>query len=165
MSDVDVPDLDLFPQHYPELSTVRFSAGLEVGAVPPRAVGGVVAGARRHRAQSWPACRADAGHEAAAVGVSAAIPAACSCASLAANGAGRPAAARTWHLVARSGDGPYVPAMASVILAKRIAAGSGPPAGAMPCFGLFTLGEFEAEISDLDITCWLDGTEATRREP
>ncbi len=32
MSDVDVPDLELLPQNYPELSTARFCAGLEVGA-------------------------------------------------------------------------------------------------------------------------------------
>jgi hypothetical protein len=46
--------------------------------------------------------------------------------------------------------------MPTVILAKHIVAGSGPRPGAMPCFGLFTLGAFEAEVSDLDITCWLE---------
>ena len=45
--------------------------------------------------------------------------------------------------------------MASVILAKRLIAGEGPPAGARPCFGLFTLDEFEVEVADLDITCSL----------
>ena len=55
-------------------------------------------------------------------------------------------------LVARSGDGPYVPAIASVILAKRLVAGSGPQPGAQPCFALFTPADFAAEVSDLDIT-------------
>ena len=30
MSNCDIPDLDLLPQHYPDLETVRFKAGLEV---------------------------------------------------------------------------------------------------------------------------------------
>jgi hypothetical protein len=64
--------------------------------------------------------------------------------------------ASTWTLVARGGDGPYVPAMASVILAKRLVAGEGPPPGATPCFGLFPLADFEAEVADLDITCMLE---------
>jgi hypothetical protein len=69
-----------------------------------------------------------------------------------------------WHLVARSGHGPYVPAIASVILAKRLAAGRGPEpgpgAGAMPCLGLFSLSEFEAEVADLDIACTSEITAA-----
>jgi hypothetical protein len=44
-----------------------------------------------------------------------------------------------------------VPTIASVILAKRLAAGMGPPPGAQPCFGLFALSQFEAEVADLDI--------------
>jgi hypothetical protein len=61
-----------------------------------------------------------------------------------------------WHLIARSGHGPYVPAMPAVILAKRLVAGKGPAPGAQPCFDLFTLAEFEAEVADLDITCTLE---------
>jgi hypothetical protein len=71
---------------------------------------------------------------------------------------GRITRTRTWNLIARSGDGPYVPAIASVILAKRLVASAGPPPGAVPCFGLFALGDFEVEVSDLDITCWLERT-------
>jgi hypothetical protein len=57
-----------------------------------------------------------------------------------------------WHLVARSGHGPYIPAMPSVILAKRLLAGALAERGAMPCLGLFTLAELQDEIADLDVT-------------
>jgi short subunit dehydrogenase-like uncharacterized protein len=154
MSNVDVPDLDLFPQHYPELSTVRFSAGLEVGLFhlglwaaswPARA--GIVSSLAPLAAKMLAMKRRLSALGSDTGGMFALVV------GRDRNGASR---TRAWHLVARSGDGPYVPAMASVILAKHIVAGSGPPPGAMPCFGLFTLGEFEAEISDLDITCWLE---------
>ena len=47
-----------------------------------------------------------------------------------------------WRLIARRGHGPYIPAMPSVILAKRLLAGTLAARGAMPCLGLFTLDEF-----------------------
>jgi hypothetical protein len=57
-----------------------------------------------------------------------------------------------WRLVAGSGHGPYIPATASVLLAKRLLDGTLGMCGALPCLGLFTLDDFLAEIADLDIT-------------
>jgi len=154
MGAVDVPDLELLPLNYPELSTVRFSAGLEVGAfhlglwaLSWLARAGLVRSlapiARpmlaAKRRLSW--LGSDRGGMFVRV-------------------TGRDGTGtrhrRAWNLVAGSGDGPYVPAIASVILAKRLAAGLGPAPGAMPCFGLFTPADFESEVTDLDITCTLD---------
>jgi hypothetical protein len=68
---------------------------------------------------------------------------------------GRDAAGRpkrlTWSLVAGSGHGPYIPATPSVLLAKRLLAGTLPARGATPCVGLFTLNEFLNEVSDLNV--------------
>jgi saccharopine dehydrogenase-like protein len=153
MSDVDVPDLELLPHNYPRLSTARFSAGLEVSAF---------------HLGLWAASflvRAGAVRDLSALASSMLVVKR----HLSALGSdtggmfvrviGRDhAGARrtcTWNLIARRGDGPYVPAMASVILAKRLVAGEGLPAGARPCFGLFTLSDFETEVGDLDITCSL----------
>jgi hypothetical protein len=77
------------------------------------------------------------------------------------SGPDRRGAERTldWTLVAGSGHGPYVPSIASVVLARQLAAGKGPSAGARPCFGEFALADFAAEVADLDITCtscWQD---------
>ena len=57
-----------------------------------------------------------------------------------------------WRLIARSGQGPYIPATPAVILVKRLLAGSLASRGAMPCLGLFTLAEFLREVADLDMT-------------
>jgi saccharopine dehydrogenase-like NADP-dependent oxidoreductase len=154
MSDVDVPDIDLFPLHYPELATVRFSAGLEVGlfhlglwGASWLTRGGIVRSLAPLAAPMLAAKRrlsmlgSDVGGMfVRVVGVDS-------------QGIKR---TRVWNLVARGGDGPYVPAMASVILAKRLVAGDEPAPGARPCFGLFQLEDFEAEVGDLDITCWLE---------
>jgi hypothetical protein len=69
-------------------------------------------------------------------------------------GKGRDGAPRRvgWHLIAKRGQGPYVPGMASVILAKKLLSDGLDRHGAMPCLGLFTLGEFLAEVGDLAIT-------------
>jgi hypothetical protein len=154
MSDVDVPDLDLIPQHYPGLASARFSAGLEVGAFHlglwslswltragvVRDLGGL-AGPLLAVKRRLSMLGTDTGGMFVSVRGRDTRDKACR---------------RDWHLVARSGDGPYVPAIASVILAKRLAAGEGPPPGAQPCFALFALAEFEAEVADLDITCTLE---------
>ena len=51
-----------------------------------------------------------------------------------------------------SGHGPIIPATAAVLLARKLLAGALPARGAMPCMGLFTLDEFVAETSDLDMS-------------
>ncbi len=154
MSNVDVPDLELLPRHYPELRTARFSAGLEVGIFHLglwAASGLVRTGLVRDLAplarpmlalkRRMSALGSDTGGMFVRV------------AGRDSQGAPR---AATWTLIARSGDGPYVPALASVILAKRLVAGEGPAPGAAACFGLFPLADFEAEVADLDITCTLE---------
>ncbi|MFA5899983.1 MAG: saccharopine dehydrogenase NADP-binding domain-containing protein [Hyphomicrobium sp.] len=154
MADVDVPDLELLPANYPQLRTARFAAGLDVGAFHL----GVWA-------LSWLArsgVLADPGRLAPLL-----LAAKRRLSMLGSNTGGMfvhvsgrdrqgVRRERAWHLIARSGDGPYVPAIASVILARRLLAGNGPPAGAMTCFGLFKLAEFEAEVADLDITCSIE---------
>jgi len=56
-----------------------------------------------------------------------------------------------WHLIARRGHGPYVPALAAVVLARKLVLRQEDRTGAMPCFKLVTLGECLAEAADLAI--------------
>ncbi|MFZ5778945.1 MAG: DUF4166 domain-containing protein [Pseudomonadota bacterium] len=51
---------------------------------------------------------------------------------------------RVWHLVVEGGDGPFIPVIPAVALVRKLAAGMITP-GAMPCLGLLTLAEIEAE--------------------
>ena len=154
MGDVDVPDLELLPQHYAQLADVRFTAGLEVGlfhvglwCLSWLGRAGVL-GSGNALAKPLLAAKRQLSFLGSDSG------------GMFVRVAGRDSAGRrrerVWHLIARRGHGPYVPAIAAVVLAKQLMAGSGPPAGAMPCFQLFTPADFEAEVRDLDITCSVD---------
>ncbi|MEW5963873.1 MAG: saccharopine dehydrogenase NADP-binding domain-containing protein [Pseudomonadota bacterium] len=146
----DVPDLDLLPERYPDAETVRFRAGVEVGAfhVGLYALSwlvraGLVGDAAARLARPLLAMKrrlsflgSDRGGMLVVV-----------------EGTGRDGAMlkRQWHLVAGSGHGPYVPTLAAVILAKRLPRGSADLLGAMPCVDLLTPAEVAAEVADLDI--------------
>jgi hypothetical protein len=154
LGSVDVPDLTLLPQHYPALRNARFAAGLEVGAFHLGVWG-----------LSW-LVRAGAIDDLGALSRSL-LAAKRALRFLGSDRGGMLVRLRgrdgngarktmRWSLTAGSGHGPYVPAIASVVLAKALAAGKGPARGARPCFGLFTLADFEGAVADLDITCAAD---------
>jgi hypothetical protein len=145
MSVCDAPDLELFPARYPGLGDVRVYAALEVGAfhlglwsLSWLVRSGLIRNPERLAAPLSLKCRlgflgSDRGGMAVTL-------------------TGRDASGRPkrliWHLAAGSGHGPYIPAIASVLLAKRLLSGTLATRGAMPCVGLFTLDEFLSEIAD-----------------
>lgn len=57
----------------------------------------------------------------------------------------------TFQIVARSGDGPYIPCTPAILLAKKLAAGTLDFMGATPCIGLITMDDYLASLSKLDI--------------
>lgn len=149
MADCDVPDLELFPQRYVGVRTVRFSAGLEVALFqlslwvlalaarhtlirrPERLAGVLMWMKRRLRFLG-----SDAGGMIVRLsGVSR---------------DGR-AVTRVVSLVARANQGPFVPAIAAVVIARKLVRGEIAQRGAMPCVGLMTLAEFAHEVADLPI--------------
>lgn len=145
----DAPDRDLFPQRYPGLKSADVYAALEVGAFhlglwalsgltraglirnPENLAGPLVAIKRK---------LGFLGTDRGGMLVSM-------------HGTGHDGAPKRidWHLVAGSGHGPYIPATAAVLLARRLLDGTLQKRGAMPCVGLFTLDEFLTEIGHLDI--------------
>jgi hypothetical protein len=59
---------------------------------------------------------------------------------------------RHWALIAKDGDGPYVPTLASAILVSKLARDQIEYRGACPCMGLLTLKDFSDAMSGLAIT-------------
>lgn len=136
----DVPDLELLPRRYPGLRTARFHAALEFG-IEHFALW-TLAALRRIGlplpVERWAAALNDMSSWLDArggpwggmrVSVLGSLP------------EGR-RVRRNWLLTAPAVDGPEIPCMAAILLARRIAAGRAPAPGAMACEGLLGLDEF-----------------------
>jgi saccharopine dehydrogenase-like NADP-dependent oxidoreductase len=145
----DVPDLDLLPARWPTLMHCEFRAGLELRRMHHGlwlASWAVRAGLLRDLSvfaepllglsRVWQDGGSDRG------GMRVLI-----------EGEGRDGRPLRidWQLVAGSGHGPQVPATAAVILARRLAAGTWPGAGAIPCVDVPRLDEFDAAWAGFDI--------------
>jgi predicted dinucleotide-binding enzyme len=145
----ETPDLDLLPRRYPGLNRVEVFAALEVDAfhlglwgLSWLVRGGLV---RQPERLARPLLRVKRalrflGSDVGGMAVTL-------------HGRDRQGAAQrvAWHLVARRGHGPFIPTIASLIVAKGLIAGTLHQRGAMPCLGLFTLRDFLGEVADLDI--------------
>ena len=145
----DTPDRALFPERYPGLATVDVSAALEVSvmhlglwALSWGVRARLVRDARRLAGPLLSAKRALRFLGSDVGGMTVAVEGR--------DRQGRPTRME-WALLARNGHGPYIPATPLVIRAKRLIAGTLAVRGAMPCVGLFTLGDFIGEVADLDI--------------
>jgi hypothetical protein len=152
LSPCDVPDLVLFPQRYPGRPQVRFGAGLEL-AFLHRGMNFMALLVRLRLVRDWsryaPLLNRIADHfrsfgtDDGAMHVSVTGQ--------------KPDGTRdtlTWLLLATRGDGPYVPTLAATALVRKLAAGNFATIGAMPCLGLLTLKDFEAEMQDLCISMY-----------
>lgn len=142
----DLPDLDLMQVRYRPRVRAGFKAGMEL-AIIHRLIGlaglavklRVVRSARAFAGiGTWVARALDRfGTDSGGMVVEAAGR----------DPRGEPRLSR-WSLAARSGDGPYVPAIPAAALIQKIVDGQGPPAGAHTAAGLLTLDE---------IRPWFDG--------
>ena len=142
----DIPDLELFPLHYPGVRSVRFDAALEV-TLAQRALAALAALRRARcipRPDRWARTlnalaplfdrfgSALGGMVVRVEGVDA---------------TGVPAR-RSWHIAADRNHGPEIPCMAAIVLARRLAEGSDkPPIGAQACVSALTLHDFEPEFA------------------
>ncbi len=145
----DVPDQALFPECYPQIESFSFHAGLEVPLLhfglwafswPVRLglVGSLGPAAPLfHRTaklfEPWGTNRGGMFLEISGDGLD-----------------GAPLS-RAWNLIAGAGDGPLIPSIPAVILARKLAHDGIARRGAMPCLNMFTLEDFSTAVGDLDI--------------
>ena len=136
----DVPDLELLPQRYPTLRSARFHAALEFGVehfalwmlAAIRRMGLPLPVARWAVAMNGMAGWLDArGGQWGGMRVSVT-------GALADGSRVR----CNWLLTAPAVDGPEIPCMAAILLARRFADGKAPAPGAIACTGLLRLDEF-----------------------
>ncbi len=141
---IEVPDLALFPHHF-GAETVLFRAGLELWVMRY----GLAAFARLRRLIAFPVTRpllrgfklvADllAPFGSGRGGMSVMVIAGGEC--------------RVWRLLARDGDGPFIPTIAVRALLRR----DHLPQGAIPALEVITLAEAEAAMADLQVSCEQD---------
>lgn len=145
----DVPDLELFPRRYAPVRSVSFHAGVAGPGHFVVALGALLVRAGLLRSlEPWAAPL----HRASRAFERWASPHSAMFVRLeGVDAQGRPLQ-RTWHLLAGSHHGPYVPCGASIALARRLAAGNGPASGAQPCVGLLGVEEYLAALPDLELS-------------
>lgn len=145
----DVPDLQLLPQRHPDLRTVGFHAALEF-TLQHYALWFLAALRRCGVPLPIDQCAAML-HRAAGWFDSAAGPWGGMQVELSGRRVDGQSVIRTWQLTAPAINGPEIPCMAAILLARRILRGNAPAPGAMPCMGLLTLAEFAPEFARWDI--------------
>ncbi len=146
----DVPDLELFPKHYPEVENVKFQAGSELSFMHLSLW--VLSGLSRLKLiRNWNVFAKaftrmthwflPFGTDTGGMTINL-------------NGLDRNSQplAINWQLIATDGDGPKVPALPAIILAKKIIKNQLKLIGAMPCLELFSVDDFQLESNDLSIT-------------
>lgn len=145
----DVPDLAIFPDRHPELEDVTFHAGLELPLLHFGLWGfswPVRLGLVRNLTAAAPFFKRVAdmlepfGTDRGGMFL-----------EISGEDTHGKALTRCWQLIAGAGDGPWIPCIPAVILARKLANGEIKTRGAMPCYNMIDLAEFADAVADLDI--------------
>lgn len=140
----DIPDLELFPARYPEVSDVMFRAALEVA--PTQFAFAALAGLRRAGLPLSSPRLAQLLHVAGKVFDPLGTPDGGMVVRLRGSDAHGARVQLAWNLFAPDHHGPEIPCMAAILLARRLAHGGSVPDGARPCMGLLALDDFAPEF-------------------
>lgn len=150
LANVDIPDLELFPNRYGPLKTVNFQAGLEL---PILHLGMVTMAflAKIGLIKDWSVLTKQivkasefferfgsdiGGMQIRLTGL---------------DNYQNPHQIK-WVLSAENGVGPYIPILSAIILAKKLINGTIEKRGAMPCLGMYSLTDFDVEAESLAIS-------------
>jgi hypothetical protein len=154
----DIPDLDLFPRRYPEVRSIRFAAGHELKILHTGTWAlswlvrlGLV---RKLDAHAEPLLRLAFLFDRLGSGRSGFHM------FLAGEGRdGHPRRVR-FFIIARSGHGPYIPCMPSILLVQKLSRYEVRMRGALPCLDLIGLEEYLGALQGLDIAVHEDPVDA-----
>ena len=150
LSNCDIPDLALFPGRYKGIKTIRFYAGLEIPFIHITLWSlswlvrvGIIKNLQRYAPLllktsflfDWLGSSNSAFHM-----------------QLSGKGKGGNEKTITFELTARSGDGPYIPCMPAILIAKKIVNEEITTVGAHPCIDFITLDEYLDGLKDMDIS-------------
>lgn len=149
LGNCDVPDLALFPIRYPELQTIRFYAGLEIPFI--HCTLWVLSyfvrmGLIRNLEKAAPLLLRLSfyfdflGSSESAFHL-----------SLRGKGQEDENKEIRFELIARNGDGPYIPCMPSILLTKKIVSRGISKVGAYPCVGMINSHEYLDALAALNI--------------
>ena len=145
----DVPDLALFPARYSVTHSVRFHAGLELSFIQ-WSLWCMSWLSRWRLVSSWrPAAKflRDASDLLLRFGSDAGGM------HMVMDGHRHGSRVRVrWILTALAGDGPQIPCMAAIVIARKLIAGELTRRGATPCLDLMTLDEFDQAVRGLAIS-------------
>jgi saccharopine dehydrogenase-like NADP-dependent oxidoreductase len=158
LANVDVPDLELFPDRYSTTHTVSFQAGLEIPLLHLSMVGMAYL-SKIGLIKSWVPLSKTI--------VSASnlfLPLGSDKGAMEVRICGKDSNASTqqvkWTLYAPNGNGPYIPTLSTIILARKLLGTSSNStsqqakleAGAKPCIGLLGLNDFSDFFTALELT-------------
>ncbi len=150
LGNCDVPDLALFQDRYPELKDVRFYAGLEIPLIHVTLWGlsWLVRAGLIKRLEKLAPLLLKTSYMFDWLGSSS------SGFHMELFGKDNDGEDKviTFELTARSGDGPYIPCMPAILMAKKLACGSLKEIGAYPCMGFISKNEYLDALSDMDIS-------------
>lgn len=150
LGNCNVPDLELFPSRYPQLKTIRFYAGLELPFIHITLWGlswlvrvGLIKNLESSASLllklsflfDWLGSSNSAFH-------------------MTLKGREKSGNNKTIHfeIIAKSGDGPYIPCMPAILLAQKIANGEIQSTGATACVGMISKTEYLDALNGLDIS-------------
>ena len=149
LANCDIPDLELFQTHYPGLNSIKFYAGLELSVLHIglwtlswltrfRLIDNLAPYSRIIiRMSTWVQ---KIGSDTGGMYI-----------RLSGTDLNGTPAEVLWDLIAEQGDGPQIPTIPAIILAKKLATGTLEQKGAKACVGLFSLSEFSQEIEQWNI--------------
>jgi saccharopine dehydrogenase-like NADP-dependent oxidoreductase len=141
LANIDIPDLELFPNRYPSAETVHFQAGLEVSLLH-HGMSLMSKIVQLKLIKNWapltkwivkgselllPFGTDNGGMQVTLKGI----------------GKNKKQLQINWTLFAEDGVGPYIPIISTIILAKKLVNDSIHETGAMACQGMYSLDEFD----------------------